>query len=101
MPQQALAQPKRDEMVVINDEADVPSILHPMTGKIFLTNRVGVAVMELADGSRTLDEIADQIRDRFRGAEPEVVRREVAAFLDESERHGLIAWSEAGLQATL
>jgi coenzyme PQQ synthesis protein D (PqqD) len=93
MTQHAVEQPKRDEMVVINDEAEVPSILHPITGKIFITNRVGVKVMELADGSRTLDEIADRILGLFPGAERDVVHREVEAFLAESARKGLIAWS--------
>jgi hypothetical protein len=92
---QATAQPKRDEMVVINDEAEVPSILHPVTGKIFVTNYVGVQVMELADGTRTVDEIAEQISEKFRGAEREVVQREVQGFLEESARKGLITWPRA------
>ena len=35
---QPTAKPKRDETVVINDDYEVPSLLHPMTGKIFVTN---------------------------------------------------------------
>lgn len=84
--------PKRDEMVVINDDHEVPSLLHPMTGKIFVTNRVGVRVMELADGGRTLDEIVDGIVAQFRGAERAVVQAEVSAFLEEGAVKGLITW---------
>ena len=93
MVEQMIGHPKRDEMVVINDEAEVPSLLHPVAGKIFVTNKVGVKVMELADGSRTVDEIAGLIVDQFRGADREIVRREVASFLDESEKKGLISWA--------
>ena len=88
----ATTKPKRDEMVVINDDFEVPSLLHPMTSKIFVTNRVGVRVMELADGGLTVDEIADRILEQFTGAERRVVRQEVAAFLDESTEKGLITW---------
>lgn len=89
---QPTAKPKRDETVVINDDYEVPSLLHPMTGKIFVTNRVGVRVMELADGVLTVDEIVDRIVSQFRGAEKDVVRNEVGAFLDDSTEKGLVTW---------
>lgn len=88
------AKPKRDETVVINDDYEVPSLLHPMTGKIFVTNRVGVRVMELADGDRSLDDIVDRIVAQFRGAERDVVRNEVCAFLDDSTEKGLVTWHD-------
>ena len=90
---QTISRPKRDETVVINDDFDVPSLLHPLTGKIFVTNRVGARVMALADGSRTLDEISGEIAAHFRGAEPAVIHAEVIAFLEDSAAKGLISWS--------
>lgn len=86
------ARPKRDETVVINDDYEVPSLLHPMTGKIFVTNRVGVRVMELADGELSCDEIVNRIAAQFCGAEVDVVRDEVQAFLDDSTEKGLVTW---------
>jgi Coenzyme PQQ synthesis protein D (PqqD) len=93
MTEQALNRPKKDEMVVINDDFDVPSLLHTAMGKIFVTNRVGARVMELADGSRTIDEIAEQLGAQFYGVEPGVLRSEVTAFLDDSAQRGLITWN--------
>jgi len=92
MQAQNASKPKRDDMVVINDDHEVPSLLHPMTGKIFVTNRVGVRVMELADGQHSLDDIVEGVVGQFRGAEKGVVHDEVTAFLDESTRKGLITW---------
>lgn len=94
METQTTARPKRDETLVINDEYEVPSLLHPMTGKIFVTNRVGARVIALADGSATVEEITDRILEQFRGAEREVVHREVTVFLDEGARKGLITWND-------
>jgi hypothetical protein len=88
-----LNRPKRNDMVVINDDHEVPSLLHPMTGKIFVTNRVGVRVMELADGVRSVDDIVESIVGQFRGAERDVVRNEVGAFLEESAEKGLVTWN--------
>lgn len=91
---QLTGKPKRDAALVINDEYEVPSLLHPMTGKIFVTNRVGVRVIALADGTATVDQITDRVLEQFRGTEREVVSREVAAFLDEGSRKGLITWND-------
>jgi hypothetical protein len=85
-------------MVVINDDAEVPSLLHPMTGKIFLTNRVGTRVIQLADGVLTVDEIVARIVEQYRGADREVVSKEVVAFLEESTAKGLILWEEGSRQ---
>jgi len=93
--EQAVERPKRDDMVVINDDSEVPSLLLPMTGKIFVTNRVGVRVVQLADGSHTSEEIVDRIVEQFQGAEKTVVGREVAAFLDAGTKKGLITWTRS------
>jgi hypothetical protein len=93
MSEQALNRPKKDEMVVINDDTEVPSLLHTAMGKIFVTNRVGARVMALADGSLTIDEIAARLGEQFYGVEPGVMRAEVAAFLDDSAGRGLISWT--------
>lgn len=87
--------PRRNEMVVINDDLETPSLLDPVEGKIFITNRVGNHVMELADGSRTLEEITQSIVERFQGAESSVVRKEVEAFLNDGEKKGLVSWVSA------
>lgn len=87
------ARPRRNEMVVINDDLETPSLLDPVEGKIFITNRVGKRIMELADGTRTVDQITDGVIERFTGAQREVVRREVEAFLGDGEKRGLVSWN--------
>jgi hypothetical protein len=91
MSQQA-GRPKRAEMVVINDDLETPSLLNPVEGKIFVTNRVGKRIMELADGTRTVDDIVEQIFREFRGTQKEVISNEVQAFLKESGEKWLITW---------
>ncbi|MCP4655715.1 MAG: PqqD family protein [bacterium] len=91
--QQIAKNPKRNEMVVINDDLETPSILDPAEGKIFITNRVGQQVMELADGTLSVDEIVDRIAEQFEGTEKSVMRNEICAFLENSANRGIIAWS--------
>lgn len=87
--------PKRIDVLIINDDAESPSLLNPISGQIFFTNKVGKQVMELADGSRRAEEIADHIVRRFTGSAPEVIRKEVLGFLDDSGAKGLLTWMRA------
>jgi hypothetical protein len=87
------AKPKRLDVLIINDDGEIPSILNPLTGQIFVTNRVGKAVIQLADGSRTGGDIVGWVQTHFSGQPPDVMAREVLAFLEEGAGRGLIAWA--------
>lgn len=92
MQQATLSYPKKVDVVIVNDEADSPSLLNPMSGQIFVTNRVGRRVIELADGRRSVDEIADQVSREFKGAPVSRIRGDVDAFLSEAVGKGLVTW---------
>ena len=85
--------PRRHEMLVINDSDETPSLLNPLSGQVFVTNRVGKQVMELADGSASLDDIVEAITRTFVGAPADRARQEVTTFLEESAQKGLIGWT--------
>lgn len=95
---QTIAQlhPKKVDVVLVNDDDESPSVLNPMSGGIFLTNRVGRRVFGLADGSRSVDDIVAQVRREFPGADESRVRQDVNAFITEGVQKGLIAWQEPG-----
>lgn len=86
--------PKRIDTLVINDEAEVPSLLDPLSGKVFITNRVGLHVVELADGTLGLEEIVAQVAERFVGATREVIHDEVSSFLEQVRDAGLVEWGQ-------
>ena len=87
--------PKRIDVLIINDDAEMPSLLNPISGQIFITNKIGKQVIELADGRLKAGEIADQIISRYRGAAAESIRHDVLAFLDAGTTKGLITWTQA------
>jgi hypothetical protein len=84
--------PKRLEILIINDEADAPSFLNPMSGQIFVTNRVGKKIMQLADGNLEVEAIVDEVTREFKGVAREVAVRDTDAFLAASTEKGLITW---------
>lgn len=86
--------PKRIETIVINDDLEAPSLLDPTTGRILITNRVGKRIIELADGSKGLEEIVDQVTREFIGAQKPDVLRHAEEFLAESAKKGLVKWTE-------
>jgi hypothetical protein len=87
--------PKKVDVLIVNDERDTPSLLNPLSGRIFVTNPVGRRIIELADGSRDVAAIADEITRQFKGASSAQVRGDVQAFLEESAVKGLITWNQS------
>ena len=84
--------PKRNEAIIVNDDADAPSFMNPISGDIFVSNKVGKRIMELADGSMSVDEIANKIFTEFPGAVMETVQQEAAEFLQLATKNGLVEW---------
>jgi hypothetical protein len=88
--------PKKLDVLIVNDDEEAPSLLNPLTGQMLITNQVGKRIVELADGSRDVGTIARRIVKEFRGArEPEVLQH-VEIFLAEGARRGVVTWTERG-----
>jgi Coenzyme PQQ synthesis protein D (PqqD) len=85
--------PKRLEVLIVNDDEDAPSLLNPLTGQMLITNRVGKRIVELADGSRDLEAIAQQILKEFRVAQETDVRQHVEIFLAQGAKKGVVTWT--------
>jgi len=85
--------PKRIDVLIINDDGDMPSVLNPLSGQIFFTNKVGKHVLELADGRLKAEEIAERVARRYAGAPTTVIHDEVLAFLEDSSTKGLVTWA--------
>lgn len=86
--------PKRIEVLIINDEVETPSFLNPMTGQILVSNSVGKRIIDLADGRRSVEDITDEISREFKGAPRARVREDVVSFVTESAHKGLLTWAQ-------
>lgn len=84
--------PKKIDVVIVNDEAEAPSILNPMSGHIFITNAIGKRVMELANGERNLETIVTEVSKKFKGASLDVIKRDVTVFLETCTSKQLVHW---------
>lgn len=85
--------PKRNEAIIVNDDPEAPSLLNPINGEIYVTNKVGKRIFELADGETSTDGIVERILHQFKGAPPDTVRKDVEVFLDNGVQRGLIEWA--------
>lgn len=85
--------PKKVDVLIINDEAETPSFLNPMSGQIFVTNPVGKRLMELADGTRNLEEISAELSRDFKGAPQSQLIADARGFFEESSKKGLVTWT--------
>lgn len=90
---EALGFPKKLDTLVINDDAEAPSLLDPTSGRLLITNSVGRRIIELADGERDVASIVEIITREFSGADPESVAQHAEGFLAESAEKGLITWT--------
>ncbi|MEN6342998.1 MAG: PqqD family peptide modification chaperone [Methanospirillum sp.] len=72
-----------DPSTVFREELDDWALLfNPDTGTVFGLNPVGAFVRKHLDGSRTVEELADLVRQGFEDVPPDV-EAEVAAFVEE------------------
>lgn len=88
--------PKRLDVLIVNDDDDAPSLLNPLTGQMLITNQVGKRIVELSDGSRNVEAIAHQIVKEFRGARESDVLQHVEIFLAEGAKKGVVTWTGKG-----
>ena len=86
--------PRKVDVLIINDEAETPSFLNPMSGNIFVSNPVGKRLMELADGSRTLNQITEDLSREFKGAAQAEMLADAGEFFAQATKKGLVTWME-------
>jgi hypothetical protein len=86
--------PKKLDVLIVNDDEEAPSLLNPLTGQMLITNQVGKRIVQLADGSRDVAAIARQLVKEFRGAREPVVLQHVEIFLSEGARKGVVTWTD-------
>jgi hypothetical protein len=85
--------PKRNEAIIVNDDPEAPSLLNPINGEIYVTNKVGKRIFELADGETSTNGIVERILHQYKGTPAETVRRDVETFLTNGAERGLIEWA--------
>lgn len=90
MPQRVAVFPKKFDYVILNEDEEAPSVLNPMTGQILVTNQVGQAIFEMADGQHHVDDMLARILGKFPGAREDVVREDIDSFLQDGFEKGLL-----------
>jgi len=72
----------------VGDEGGL--VVLPGRAEVKVLNPVGIAVFSLLDGSRDVDALAAKVAEEF-DIETDQARADVAEFLDELQRDGLLA----------
>lgn len=70
-------------------------IITPAENTVRMLNAVGSRIWELADGTRTAEQIANALTQEF-DVELAQARSSVTAFIDELAAKGLLAWAPGG-----
>ena len=84
--------PVRLEGLIVNDDDVTPTLLNPLNGHIYVTNKVGKRVIEMCDGHRSVENIVRLIGTEFGGASPEAIQADVNEFLEFALKNGVITW---------
>lgn len=89
--------PIANPVVVLREEFDDWAVLfNPDTAFAVGINPVGVAVWKKLDGTKSVEEIASEVREAFDGV-PAAVGEEIAAFIDNLEKGGFVGREVAPL----
>ena len=84
--------PIANPIVVLREEFDDWAVLfNPDTAGAVGINPVGVAVWKLMNGERNLENIVEEVRDRFVDV-PETVFEEVSAFVSNLAESGFVGY---------
>lgn len=87
-----LDKPIANPLVVLREEFDDWAVLYnPDTAEAIGTNPVGVAVWKRMDGSRTLEEIVDDIKNICSDV-PDNVYDDLKKFVDELAENGFVGY---------
>jgi hypothetical protein len=81
--------PMRDPAVISRQIGDEAVLVHPTQGVIRILNPVGARIWELADGRRTVAELAGQLAGEY-DAPPDQVMADVRRFCDDLESRGVL-----------
>lgn len=73
--------PKRGADLSVRRLSDEETVILAPTGSVLVLNEVGAALLDLCDGTRTVDELDALLCETLRGAIPETVREDVRTFL--------------------
>jgi hypothetical protein len=84
-------QPKLSPTCVIDVQDSTISVLETERGRLMLTNPVGAKILQLCDGTHTVEEIAAEVAAEFPGAEVDEIRTDVEEFLTAARGKGVIA----------
>jgi hypothetical protein len=84
------SRPQRREDILMQAAGDTVVLLTPDSGEYFTLNEVGGRIWELADGTRSIEEIAAALVAEYE-APLEEVRADTLDVLAELAREGLVA----------
>ena len=87
--------PRRREQVLAQTAGETTILLAPVSGEYFTLNEVGGRIWQLADGSRSLQEIAQLLVDEY-DAPLEAIEADTLELLRELEQRELLAAEPEG-----
>jgi hypothetical protein len=88
------SRPNRRSDILVQVAGDTVVLLTPDSGEYFTLNEVGGRIWELADGTRSVDQIATALVDEFEAPLDEV-RADALDLLQQLAEEGLVADGEA------
>ena len=86
------SKPIINSVVVLREEFDDWAVLfNPDTANAVGINPVGVSVWKLMDGNRTLEELVDEIKDRYSDV-PNAAIEDLTAFVENLAENGFVGY---------
>lgn len=89
-----IGNPKRIDGLITSENEGTLVLAAPETGKTVITNRVGSAIIDLADGSRSLDSIVDALSSQYPEEERTKISHHVEVFIEDGIKKGIVDWPQ-------
>jgi hypothetical protein len=70
------------------------TLFDPQRDQVHLLNQVAAVIWRLCDGSRTVEQLVEDVSLLFEDAHPDLVREDLRQLLVDLERSQLLEWME-------
>lgn len=81
-------------MLILNEDQEVPSVLNPTTGKVFLVSGLGMAILKSCDGSMGVEELVRETSECYPDVPISTIKSDVEQFVKQGVEGGLLVWQE-------
>lgn len=84
----------RNSVLAVSEDQEIPSVLNPTTGKVYLLSNLGLVILKSCDGSATIESLIETIAENYPNVPRPTIETDVEEFIQQGLSGGLLVWQD-------